>query len=271
VPDMTETSTLTGVIIEIGGWPIRILSEDAGFLEQLEKRYAGFVKSSGDARFEFEMDLVPAGMPFSDEDVQVEFAASQWQMRRGDFRAQWDPETARGRIRQAANPYSMDSVLRIVHTILLAKEGGFLLHASSAVRNGRAFLFAGVSGAGKTTIARLAPPDATLLTDEISYVTRQNGDYFAFGTPFTGELGRAGENLCAPIAGLYLLARGAENDITPLESAEAARGLLKNTLFFAKDDGLVKKVFEAACEFVRRIPVMRLAFTPDRRVWDLIA
>ena len=78
-----------------------------------------------------------------------------------------------GSIRQSANPYSIDSVLRIVHTLLLARAGRFSLHASSAVRNGRAFLFAGVSGAGKTTIARLAPPDAMLLTDEISYVTHE--------------------------------------------------------------------------------------------------
>jgi hypothetical protein len=44
------------------------------------------------------------------------------------------------------------------------------VHAASAVRNGRAFVFAGISGTGKTTISRLAPPDVTLLTDEISYV-----------------------------------------------------------------------------------------------------
>ena len=90
-------------------------------------------------------------------------------------------------------------MLRIVHTLLLARNGGFLVHASSAIRNGRAFLFSGVSGAGKTTMARLAPPDASLLTDEISYVTRQDGGYFAVGTPFFGELARVGENLRAPI------------------------------------------------------------------------
>jgi ABC-type multidrug transport system ATPase subunit len=62
-------------------------------------------------------------------------------------------------IEQTINPFSLDSVLRILHTLLLAREGGFLLHASSAIRNGSAFLFSGVSGAGKTTMARLAPPD----------------------------------------------------------------------------------------------------------------
>ncbi len=97
-------------------------------------------------------------------------------MRRGDFRAHWDPSAGRGHIRQSANPYSIDSVLRIVHTLILAREGGFLLHSAGAIRNGRAFLFSGVSGAGKTTISRLAPPDVTLLTDEVSYIRRNEGD-----------------------------------------------------------------------------------------------
>ncbi len=133
----------------------------------------------------------------------------RWACERGDFRAEWEPASRTGRIRQTANPYSIDAVLRIVHTLVLARQGGFLLHSASAIRNGKAFLFAGVSEAGKTTISRLAPPDATLLTDEISYVRkRASSGYVAFGTPFTGELAKLGENVSAPIAALYLLAKG---------------------------------------------------------------
>jgi len=42
---------------------------------------------------------------------------------------------------QNANPYSLDSVLRILHSLILAERGGFLLHAASAICNGRAYLF----------------------------------------------------------------------------------------------------------------------------------
>jgi hypothetical protein len=278
------------------------------------------------------------------EDVTVRRDAGRWVMERGDFRAEWDPQCRRGWVRQSANPYAIDGVLRILHSLILAREGGFLVHAASAVRNGRAFLFSGVSGAGKTTISRLAPPDVVLLTDEISYVRRKDREqgtgnreqgignreerignregrnlcppspepcaplfpvtssrssvpsslspvpsslfpvpsslfpvpsslfpaFEAFGTPFAGELARVGENLRAPLAALYLLAQGPENRIEPMTEAEAARELLQNILFFARDEELVRMIFQTVCDFVRRVPVRRLVFTPDARVWELI-
>jgi hypothetical protein len=194
----------------------------------------------------------------------------QWLLQRGDFRAQWDSRSGRGRVRQSRNPYAIDSVLRIVHTLILAKQGGFLVHAASAIRGGQAFLFAGLSGAGKTTISRLAPPEATLLTDEISYVRREGDGYWACGTPFAGELGKLGENLSAPLHTVFLLEQGLENRIEPVATSEAIRLLLRNILFFAEDAELVNLVFRSACEFVERIPVRRLTFVPDQRVWNMI-
>jgi hypothetical protein len=258
------------VVIEIGGLPVRLCVDEPAFLTLLKERYAGFV-SVGEAMFVLNIDLTPQTMMSSTEDVRVRWSSGQWLMERGDFRAEWDPSAGRGRIRQTANPYAIDSVLRILHTLLLAREGGFLVHAASVIRDGRAFLLAGRSGAGKTTIARLAPPDAILLTDEISYVRWQHGQYHAFGTPFAGEMARPGENLRAPLAGIFLLAKGPRNMIEPIGLADATRALLRNILFFARDTALAHLVFQAACDFVCRRPVRRLTFVPDPRVWELIA
>ena len=270
MPGVTVAQQRCDVVVEIGDLPIRLCSGDPAFIRLIQDRYAGYVSSSDHASFEFEIELTPPGAESVDEELRVTWEAGRWLMERGDFRAEWNPSTARGRIEQTINPYSLDSVLRIVHTLLLARKGGFLMHASSAIRNGRAFLFAGVSGAGKTTMARLAPPDAALLTDEISYVTLQDGRYTAVGTPFFGELARVGENLRAPIDGVYLLAKGPENKVEPIAGADAVRGLLGNILFFARDPESVKLVFDAAFDFVSRVPVRRLTFVPDSRVWELI-
>jgi hypothetical protein len=258
------------VSIEIGGIPIALRTTDADFLKLVRDRYANYVKAATRAEFVFDVELVSTSFSDPDADVRVWIEDGEWQMERGDFRAAWNPERRQGRIRQTANPYSIDSVLRIVHTLLLAREGGFLLHASSAVRNGKAFLFSGLSEAGKTTMARLAPLDAALLTDEASYVRKVGVGYVAYGTPFAGDLGEPGKNISAPIAALYLLAKSTENRITPVEPAEAVRRLMRNILFFAHDEELVRLVFQSACAFVATVPVFQLSFFPDQRVWELI-
>ena len=265
------TAITQELVIEIGGMPILVRTESAEFARLLEKRYGSFITTAVPRpAFELEIELAPPGSINPDESVRVRLDRGRWVMERGDFRAEWDLERHRGWVRQTANPYSIDSVLRILHSLILAREGGFLVHAASAVRHGRAFLFSGLSGAGKTTLTRLALPDTTLLSDEVSYVRREPEGYRAFGTPFAGELGKSGENVSAPVGALYLLAQGPENRIEPLATAEAARRLLENILFFAEDAELVKSVFASACEFVSRVPVSRLAFVPDGRVWEMI-
>ena len=298
--------------VEIGGIPIALSTHDDRFLDLLRHRYDGFLSSSR-PEFELEFDLSGSGA-VSDDDVRVRREGCDWLIERGDFRARWNPRTGRGSVRQNASPYSLDSVLRILHSLILAQRGGFLLHAASAICDGRAYLFSGVSGAGKTTMTRLAPTDITLLTDEISYLRPEdsfinafqlgrrrprglkpvfsqtrNGaaeaepfpkpicetssspsGYSAFGTPFAGELAKSGENCTAPVSALFFLEQGPENRIDELSSTDAVRRLMRNILFFAEDQRLVEKLFATACDFVAKVPVRRLTFYPDARVWEEI-
>jgi hypothetical protein len=258
------------VSIEIGGMAISLRTQDPSFHRLIENRYTGFVGTSPDSRLKFDIDLREPSESSVDDDLEVKMEHGEWLLKRGDFRASWNPETSRGRIRQSCNPYAIDCVLRIVHSLVLARQGGFLVHAASAIRGGKAFLFSGVSGAGKTTISRLAPPDATLLTDEISYVRREGNRYIACGTPFAGELARVGENCSAPLSAFFLLEKGLQNRIEPIGPSEAIQRLLRNILFFAHDPELVKLVFQSACEFASLVPIHRLVFVPDQRVWDII-
>jgi hypothetical protein len=126
-------------------------------------------------------------------------------------------------------------------------------------------------------MTRIATPDVTLLTDEISYIRPDKGttgardgsvSYRAFGTPFAGELAKAGENTSAPIGALFFLEKGPENRIDDVSSAEAVRRLMRNILFFAEDARLVEELLATACAFVASLPIRRLTFYPDSRVWD---
>jgi len=259
-----------GVVIGVGELAVKLQTIDAEYCKALRNHYRGFVRETERAEFGFDIELTDSRTNDPDDAVKVTRSSALWSFGRGDFQAEWNMASNRGTIRQSANLYSIDAVLRIFHTVMLATRGGFLLHAASAIRNGKAFLFLGPSGAGKTTIASLAPPDATLLTDEVSYVRKQSDSYAAFGTPFAGELAKSGENVSAPIACLYLLAQGPANRIEPVGASDAVRQVLQNILFFAEDEELVRSVFQSACHLVSCVPVYRLTFAPDFRVWESI-
>jgi hypothetical protein len=259
-----------GVVVTIGEVSVNLRTDDDAYRRALRNHYHRFVGLTENAEFSFDIELTDSKINDPNDDVKVRRSSSLWSFERGDFHAEWNMASNTGAIRQSANLYSIDAALRIFHTVVLATRGGFLLHAASAIRNGKAFVFTGASGAGKTTIARLAPVDATLLTDEVSYVGNNPAGYRAYGTPFAGELAKLGENVSAPISVLYLLAQGPANRIEPVGASDAIRMVLANTLFFARDQYLVRSVFESVCRLVDQIPVHRLTFVPDAFVWEAI-
>jgi len=113
-------------------------------------------------------------------------------------------------------------------------------------------LFAGASGAGKTTHGPAgAGPRATLLTDEVSYVRKLPEGYFCVRNPLCGELKCAGGKRGGTVGVLYLLKHGPVNHIEAVGESVCYRALLESILFFARDPELVKLVFETAADFVR--------------------
>ena len=256
-------------MLRSGVYRSRFSTSDDNFLDLLRQRYHGFLSSSC-PEFELVFDLVGADS-VSDDDVRVSRDGEMWRIERGDFRAQWDPRTGKGVVRQNSNPYSLDSVLRIVHSLILAQRGGFLLHAASAICEGHAYLFSGVSGAGKTTMTRLAPPDVTLLNGRnfVSSAQAPSGDgYAAFGTPFAGELAQAWRELLRLRSPRFFLSGSRVRKIALMNSrlrklSDASCAIL---LFFAEDRSLGgETLLETACDFVARVPIRRLTFYPDAR------
>jgi hypothetical protein len=256
--------------IAVGDIPIRLYVDDHEFVHSLQTRYGGFESLSGQPVAEFDITLQPLAHD-PDEDLEVRITDSAVDMVRGDFRAEWNMTTGQGRIEQAPSPYALDSVLRIVYSLLLVERGGFLVHSASAIAGPSAYLFAGPSGSGKTTMCRLASDSVYLLSDEISFVLPDGVGYRAFGTPFYGELARPGEPISAPLAAMFILRHAPENRVTTLARCEALHGVMRNILFFAKEPVWVQRVLAAAIRFVDSVPTKQMEFVPDPEIWKLVA
>jgi hypothetical protein len=167
------------------------------------------------------------------------------------------------------NEYALDSLLRVLLSWKLAGRSGFLLHAATVIRNGNAYVFTGRSGAGKSTVASLAP-EGSVLTDEISLLRRENGMWRAYGTPFWGEFRAAGSNTSAPVRGIFRLVQAAENRLRPLRPVEMLRALLPNVLFFSAETKANRRLLEIVGQAAEEISSYELAFRKDQTFWEVL-
>ena len=258
------------IAVDIGGFEFHYVSDDGQLQTMLRDRYRNFLTTPRSPAATLVLDVAPQALPQIPV-LDVQSDGGSWRIARADFMAEWHPATRMGRVRQSLNPYSTDSVTRIVCSFLLSEAPGFLLHASSLVWNDRAYVFCGPSGAGKTTMTRLAPTGARLLTDEISCIRKVGGVWTAYGTPFAGELSTSGEHISAPIETLFRLTHGDEHRIDALPGGDAVRAIMRNVLLFGHDPASHARALDAVCDFTAAVATARLTFRPEPSVWAHVA
>ena len=154
---------------------------------------------------------------------------------------------------------------------VLAHHGGVVVHAAAAVVDGRGLVFAGRSGAGKTTIARVLRAAGVEVVGDERVVLRAAGDAILLhGTPWPGDLGVVSPR-SAPVAGLFFLEHGPTTRTATLTPAAAGRALLPRCRLPFWDRAAMSGVLDTVAEIVRRVPCQRLRFRPDGSVVEVLA
>ncbi len=156
--------------------------------------------------------------------------------------------------------YPLDQLLLMY---FLARRKGILTHAAGMARGGKAFIFPGVSGAGKSTFSGLLVQArcGKMLSDERIIVREIAGVMQAFGTPWAGTAGLA-RNASAPLAGIFFLKHGKRNRIEKLDAAAAADRLLPMASIPWYDPGTSAPIIGFAKRLAARVPAYELSFTP---------
>lgn len=240
----------------IGGLPLRLHSRDSELLAAAAERYSRF-QGGLDDRFcievnrEADCDAKPPVFACDFEGARV--AADRSSIRFSGVR----------------HEYALDSLLRMFLSWALLPEQGFLLHAATVVQRGKAYVFFGRSGAGKSSISRLSPP-GSVLTDEISLLKCVDGEWRAFGTPFWGEFRREGQNTSAPVAGFFRLVQSPSNRVERMRQAALLRALLPCVLFFSSrlaDHDRLLEVLTEACQSAKGY---NFEFQKNRSFWEVL-
>ncbi|MGQ9525268.1 MAG: hypothetical protein ACUVTZ_10565 [Armatimonadota bacterium] len=163
--------------------------------------------------------------------------------------------------------YPTDELLMVQ---LLARKKGCILHACGLVESGKGILFCGVSGAGKSTMARIwMDTGVTILSDDRIIVRRMDGVLRMYGTPWHGDA-----NVCdpgdAPLEKLFFIVHADHNYAKPISPVDAASRLLVRCFppFYFRDG--MHFVTDFLAQIAEEVPCYELGFVPDKSVVDLV-
>ena len=182
-----------------------------------------------------------------------------------------DPAIEQGEIFFPPRPDGLRSAMQFPLDELLfqqrwARDGRIEVHACAVRERGRVLLFAGHSGAGKSTTAKLwtrfSKHGSVLSDDRVVLDPRGRRPIPAFGTPWHGT-GRFGSPESGPLAALFFLEQAVSTEAIPVSPGEAAARLFTRTfppIWEAEGTG---RVMEGCARVAESVPAFVLRFRKD--------
>ena len=152
---------------------------------------------------------------------------------------------------------------------LLGQRGGVILHASSVMLDGRALVFLGHSGAGKSTMAEIASGcGAEVLSDDRTIVTIEHGVATAWGSPWHGSCSKSSPT-CAPIAALLLLVQAPRTEVRRIDASRAFSEMFVRVYQPTIDAGEVERVVDVLHFVASAVPSGELEFLPNETAFHV--
>jgi hypothetical protein len=160
--------------------------------------------------------------------------------------------------------YPLDGLILYYLTVI---KGDIMIHSSGVNYLGQGYLFSGISGKGKTTMANLWKDTGAKVIHDDRLIIRDTGSgYMMYNTPVY----EYDEPLSSPLNKIFIIEHGTENIMVPLKEATAVSHVMANCIQHNWGQDIIAQLLGSVSIMCGTIPVFKLSFKPDRSVIDHI-
>ena len=210
------------------------------------------------------------GIPFRDYEVNITKKHNTIIYSRADYLIEVDPEYKSATISVYDDFALKHALTNLYSSFIVHHNWGLLIHSSCVLENGKAHLFSGHSGAGKSTAAKLSYP-RHLLSDEASLVKITSNEVSVFNSPFRSELDAEPFEGNVELASVQILFQALQNKRVRLQKSNALLDLMDKVFFWPHSQDEVKTIMQLMTQLVKQVPVYELHFQKNNTFWELIS
>jgi len=160
--------------------------------------------------------------------------------------------------------YPLDGLILYYLTVM---HGDIMIHASGVNNLGHGFIFSGVSGKGKTTMAKLWDNTGAKVVHDDRLIIRNTGTgYRMYNTPVYNN----DEPHDSPLNKIFIIEHGMNNKLVPVKGAAAVSLVMANCIQHNWGPDIIARLLGSVSIMCNTIPVVKLSFVPDKSVIDHI-
>lgn len=160
---------------------------------------------------------------------------------------------------------ALNSMIRVVFAQAVLPHQAISMHSSCVWKDGKAYLFMGKSGTGKSTHSSLwikNLPDVHLLNDDNPTIRLEGRQVIVYGTPWSGKT-PCYRNLQFPAAAMVRLSQAPHNRFIPIQETEAFMAVLPSCSVIQGDEQLQGCLYDTLITLLEYVKVGWLECLPD--------